>query len=271
MHKTPATTRMDSSSSQKLPLIWLQLIAEHLASSELVLPHLTEILPRKLCHCTNPTAFLLPPFLPWSPQEMYDNPLRCPLCPDNQHVPVTAHAWTLGQSGSPYQPRFLHGVNAPTILISRVYKCPYGHVLPAHSSAFLAQIPSQITIPFHLSHRSGFTHDLEDFIRQHLDTSVSARRTCQFLASNRCKFHHDRSHLYSSISHTRATCPSFTEWQQFFPASTFITSHAVLIASYVRQQELDASMYHLHMANTSITNETPYLTCDHTFKTAGMQ
>ena len=262
---------MEPASSSALPPVWLELVADYVDCKKVVLPQVTEILPCKPAHTANPTAFLLPPVLPWSPQEAYNCPLMCPVCTNDQRTPLVADAWGLGQSNVQYNPRFLHGVNSPTLLISRVYKCQNGHIVPAHSPGVLKQIPLYISVPFRLSHRSGFTRDLEDFLRQHLDATVSSRRTCQFLADNRQKFHRDRCCLYQSIHHNSCTAPAVTyaEWQQYFPPACVMTSHSVLIASYVHQLQQDTAMYHLHMTNLTVDSKAPYLTCDHTFKTAG--
>ena len=64
-------------------------------------------------------------------------------------------------------------------------------------------------------------------------------------------------------------CITYAEWQQCFPISWFSTSHSVIIASYVHQCQLNTATYHLHMSNLTINSKEPYLTCDHTFKTAG--
>ena len=106
-----------------LPPAWLELITDYLDCHEVVLPQVTEVLPWKTVHSANAMAFFLPPILPWSPREVYNFPLKCSICPEKEHVPLVADRWTLGQGSAQYNPRFLHSVNAPTLLISRVYKC----------------------------------------------------------------------------------------------------------------------------------------------------
>ena len=127
---------------------------------------------------------------------MYHSLLTCPLCADARTL-LVPNAWTLDQGGAQHQPRVWHGVSSPVLLIRRIYKCPCGHLVPAHSPAVLRQLPSSLVVPFWLSHRSGYTQELETFIHQHLNTTVSARGTCQSLVENQQKFHRDRCQLYS--------------------------------------------------------------------------
>ena len=82
---------VEPASSSALPPVWLEL--DYVDCKKVVLPQVTETLPWKPAHTANPTAFLLPPVLPWSPQEAYNCPLMCPVCTNGQRTSLVADAW----------------------------------------------------------------------------------------------------------------------------------------------------------------------------------
>lgn len=264
---------MSSECAGSFPAVWREVLSDHFCGDDPILPVVKEILPSKATHLANPVSFLLPPLLPWDPCAAYRCHFSCPLCPPDSQAVLNPDTWTLGQHGAHlYSPRFVHGVNSPVLLISRVYKCQNSHTFPAHSPSILTLLPPDASIPFRLSHRSGYTSNLESFVQQHIDSTLSTRRTCHILADNRQRFYQQRYKLYHSVNHSADTlsCPTFEQWQQMFGTSHFNTSHAVLIASYVHRFEQDANRLHTHMAHLTMDQYAPYLSCDHTFKTAGM-
>ena len=87
------------------------------------------------------------------------------------------------QSNPPY--RFIHGIGLRTLLVSRIYKCSHGHLFADHYEDVLKQLPRDLFMPFQLSHRSGYTYALQDYVFCHVEGTMSLRKIASIIFRNR--------------------------------------------------------------------------------------
>ena len=69
--------------------------------------------------------------------------------------------WNDGSSAAKL-PRTLHGIDNIILLVSCVYTCDKHHKLVAHDEAILGLFPPEVTLPFLLLYRTGFSRNLVD-------------------------------------------------------------------------------------------------------------
>ena len=92
------------------------------------------------------------------------NPNLCPICnEDGKVISLKPIGWKDGRLRR-QMPRQIYGMSGRVLLISRVYRCSFGHELSDHDPAILAMINSQGRIPFLLSHKTGVTREILDMI-----------------------------------------------------------------------------------------------------------
>lgn len=255
-----------------IPSVWIEMIQGYLQQMKVILPDIATILPTSLAHIGNSLACLLPPVLFWSPMEAYRCSITCTKCVPNTQVNLEPHSWTLGTSNSRiHHIRVIHGIDSPTLLVSRIYKCSHGHLFAAHYDDVLKQLPQNIFVPFRLSHRSGFTHALQDYVFRQVEGTMSLRRIAAFLKDNHLSFFLQRCKLFDSANYGDICrpCPTFEEWCQIIGVRNLHTNHSVIAAAYLQKFSEMERVYDIHMHGITIDEERPYLTCDHTFRSAG--
>ena len=248
------------------------MIQEHLQQAKVILPDIVHVLPSSMSHIAEPLAFLLPPVIFWSPLEAYGCSANCSVCAPIRQVTLEPYSWTIETAGSHiHHTRVIHGLDSPTLLISRIYKCSHGHLLAAHYEEVLKQLPSNINMPFKISHRSGFTHTLEDFTYHQVQGTTSLRNIAATVAENHHSFFSQRCKLFHSANYGKEykSCSTFEEWYQLIGVCNLHTNHPVLAASFRQKFSEMESVYDMHMQGITIDEDKPYLTCDHTFRSAG--
>lgn len=106
-----------------------------------------------------PIAFHMPEVILWSPLEQlafrFHLSTMCPKC--EKPAPLRAIGWQNGLHGKRSEPRKIHGLNRPILLIGRVYKCTEGHDILAYHPGIMKKVEAaESFIPFRLWHRTGF-------------------------------------------------------------------------------------------------------------------
>lgn len=182
-----------------------------------------------------------------------------------------------GIGGERSQPRKIHGRDGVVILVGRVYKCEKaGHEVVAYHPDILRQIGTPSLIPFRLWSRTGFTCDLMYDIEAMIMSGVSMSKIEVSLStaavthySNlRNRFYHLKRLSSSSIDTTLQNFPTYEVWCAYLPTAITPSRHAVtgcFLASFWEKSVL----YERHMQATTITDEESWLSCDHTFASAG--
>lgn len=255
-----------------LPSVWIEMIQGHLQQLKVIQPDIVHVLPTETSNIADPLAFLLPPVLFWSPMEAYGYSMTCSKCVPIRQVTLEPHSWTLETKGSQiHHTRVIHGIDSPTLLVSRIYKCSHGHLFAAHYEEILRQLPHDIFVPFKLSHRSGFTHTLQDFTFRQVQGTMSLRKIAAFLNENHLSFFLQRCKLFHSANYGEEykPCPTFEEWYQLIGVCNLHTNHSVIAASFIQKFTEMERVYDIHMQRITIDEDKPYLTCDHTFRSAG--
>jgi hypothetical protein len=86
----------------------------------------------------------------------------CPVCAEGAvHSSLLAPIGWLDGSSDNAQPRKIHDSHGITLLVSRVYRCSYGHDILGHDPLILKNLP-QPMIPFLLWHKTGVMKQLVD-------------------------------------------------------------------------------------------------------------
>ena len=223
----------------------------------------------------NPFLHLIPPVLIWAPVEqfkdVFPNGFTCPKCEKSSYL--YGYDWMNGIGSDRSEPRKIHGRNGVVILVGRVYKCSTaGHEVVGYHPGVIRQINAPSLIPFRLWARTGFTTNLTHDIETMIVSGVSASKIEANLASSsvlqyatkKSRFHQLQRIVGTNSVHE---FPSYEQWCSFLPA-TAPSQHAItgcFLASFWEKH----SLFEKHMQYTTITEKDSWLSCDHTFASAG--
>ena len=213
------------------------------------------------------------PVIVWSPIEQYAAFIssECPKCRmdglSSQLIPTD---WTDGQY-SDYQPRLLHCVNSNVILVSLVYHCPNKHCVLAHHPDIIhcfTRVNLHCLVPFHLWHITGFTLTLVDYVDHAALSGIPMQQIEGMLVTNRARLFYTMKETFQQL-HPAQFSSGVTNFPEFDESTTLWRMspkrHAIA-ACYLQNFGQRESAYHHHMSLTSLTAGSPWLSCDHTFK-----
>ena len=164
------------------------------------------------------------------------------------------------------EPRKLHGLSSAVILVTRMYKCEYNHEIVGCDADILAQIPQDF-IPFRLWHRTGFTKELIDFISSQITSGVSIKTIYQQLIQKRHLTYFHRQKIVKHLLPDTINIPSFEEWISHVP-SISPSRHSISSCFLLHFWE-NEHLYVKHMQSMSLEVDQEWLSCDHTFSSAG--
>ena len=216
-----------------------------------------------------PLSLFIPPVMIWSPleqlQSVIPNGLMCPQC-GASNVKVYANGWRDG-SVKRLEPRKLHGLSSAVILVTRMYKCEYNHEIVGYDAQILTQIPKDF-IPFRLWHRTGFTKELIDFISSQITSGVPIKTIYQQLTQKRHLTYFHRQKLVKHLLPGSINIPSFEDWISHVPS--IAPSRHSISSCFLLQFWEKEHLYLKHMQTMSVAMNEEWLSCDHTFSSAGM-
>ena len=140
----------------EIPEVWQTMISKFLETPQTFI-HEIEILPREQKEIEDPIAYLIPPVIIWDPltslKQFITEKAYCPEClKEEKHSELIQLEWNLGGKSHKKHLRTIHGINNTVLLVTRQYRCKFGHIVSSHNSNI-----ANAFIPFNLSHRSGFT------------------------------------------------------------------------------------------------------------------
>jgi hypothetical protein len=198
-----------------------------------------------------------------------NSPIYCPICQKDGVTTIltSTKKWRDGSTKrTADQPRMLYGINSPVLLVSKVYKCSNGHKeVPANDPEIIKLIPVSY-LPFMLTHQSGLTTALLQFLEDLIDSGVSIGAIESMihgaykrnLSSRETRFWTDSRLAYSSSQEILVDlkCP-FPEFEHY-PSSHFLTD--VLVSNF----HINEDFYRKYFSSLSAT----WISCDHTFKSA---
>ena len=216
-----------------------------------------------------PLSLFIPPLMIWSPLEQLQcvlpNGLMCPQCAIAD-VKIFATGWRDG-SAKRLEPRKLHGLSSAVILVTRMYKCQSNHEIVGCDADILSQIPKDF-VPFRLWHRTGFTKELINFISSQITSGVSIKTIYQQLIQKRHLTHYHRLRLVKQLLPDCNSIPSFEEWMSHVPSNA--PSRHSISSCFLLQFWEKEHLYLKHMQSMSLEANEEWLSCDHTFSSAGM-
>ena len=167
----------------------------------------------------DPNSTIIPCLWFWDPLSSPEiEKICCPKCKENSltcFLSPTA-SWEDFSSNSLY-PRTLRDTNWHVLLVGRVYSCAANHKITSYHAGILSQL-DQHKQPFLLSHKSGITKSLFDFvirsvesgtkfsqIEQHLRQSFFDKYCRKKLSFNSCQNFPDFDSFYKPISNDMIT------------------------------------------------------------------
>jgi hypothetical protein len=239
--------------------------------------------PKILSHfeCTQegfqePFLHLLPPIIIWAPLEQFKNilpnGLQCPKCETINSV-LFGCGWKDGVESERSEPRKIHGRDGIVLLVGRVYKCSKkGHEVASYHPGVLRQINAKSLIIFRLWLKTGYTTDFIRFIETMILSGLRLSAIQKMLDYTCIEQYSLRKKQFIEIqriftTHMAVDFPSFDDWKAHLPTLT-PSRHAIAGCFLSSFWEKD-KMYEKHMQCTSLTEEDGWLSCDHTFASAG--
>ena len=223
-----------------------------------------------------PFLHLLPPLIIWAPleqfKEIFSSGFKCPKCESTDSV-LFGYSWKDGVESGRSEPRKIHGQDGIVLLVGRVYKCSKkGHEVVSYHPGVLGQINAKSLIIFCLWFKTGYTVDLIRFVESMIISGLRLSAIQKLLDSTCLEQYSFRRKQFTEIQRlcsTPATTdfPSFDNWKAHLPTLS-PSKHAIagcFLSSFWEKEKV----YEKHMQHTSLTEEDGWLSCDHTFASAG--
>ena len=188
----------------------------------------------------------LPLILVWDPLKqfpLYFSEIKCFTCGSNLYQ----KRWNICQDISS-QPRTLQDIEGFVILFGVVYSCDNQHNVLSYDPRLLNLFPNHFAIPFVLSHRTGFTKRLLDFIFAHIEQGLDFSKTIATIEAVRSNFIQHASHHYLQGFKYPAMISRFTITSLFL--QNFFLRKENAISDDMRE----------------LTSDSGWISIDHTFK-----
>ena len=225
----------------------------------------------------NPYLHLLPPVLIWAPveqfKEIFPNGFICPKCDTGSSSLLYGYGWMSGVESERTEPRKIHGRDGVVLLVGRRYKCFIkSHEVVSYHPGILRQINNAPSlVPFRLWSRTGFTSLLMDDIVTMVVSGVclSTIESNMVLATV-AQYSVKRKRFLELQALCNTPCnefPSYEQWTSLLPAAA-PSRHAISACFLSSFWEIH-SLFEKHMQCTTTTDEDSWLSCDHTFASAG--
>lgn len=273
--------------ASRLPSVWCAYIADICSAFEAKQFTCTTVADHpQICTSPhgiqNPSLQLLPVLLLWSPllqfQQLLPLGLTCPKCPSNVVSTLRAVGWMTGIESRRMEPRKIHGIRGVVLLVSRVYRCNQErHEVFAHHPGVLKQIHTPSVIPFKLWHKTGFTVELLQLVDSMLTGGVTIcgiqemlkRRAYSHYYLSKSRFE-QVAKLFSQLYPDGQISREFTsiqEWHSYVPV--LVPSRHALSGGFLATFWQKSEWFLCNMQSTTIDEEHCWLSCDHTFASAG--
>ena len=218
---------------------------------------------------STPLMYLIPPVIIWSPLEqlpMLKGMTECPKCSQPGSI-LHASGWRDGTRGRRSEPRRIYGDTGVTLLVGRVYTCTKGHEVVGYHPGIIKKIPACF-VPFNLWHVTGFTKQVTQLIFSLITSGLSIHGIQKILSEKQTSWYcSQRLKFVKFCGEKECSFPSLNEWQHHF-LSTLPSLHAVS-GCFLEDFWGKEAMYRKCMQNTSIQDDEAWLSCDHTFASAG--
>ena len=202
------------------------------------------------------------------------NTLSCPKCkavPEHKscernilgHL-VNTRVWKNGRLER-LNPRVIFDLTSPALLVYKQYSCTRGHrEINAVDVDILQQI--NFNVPFTISHKSGFTNRLVDYLEELLDTGLSSSQIGQMIQRCYNKAYYERAqryyHDYKIAKHKGITSEGMKNFPSFEQMDLPCVGHQLVDGAIISRFMLEEALYQQYFS----TIPARWISCDHTFK-----
>ena len=225
----------------------------------------------------DPMNHLIPPILLWTPTEqfpsLFPNGILCPVCEENRSQ-LQMYGWKDGSGGSRNEPRKIHGICSVILLVSRVYKCKKGHEISACNPKILVCHPVPELIPFQLWHITGFTTNFINYVASLVSAGVSLGTITDVVSESRIRMYLQSKQTYVQLllhnpqQAPGPVFPTYDYYREHLSKSTCPSKHTIsqlFLWTFWKKERT----YNAFMRKTGVMDDEPWLSCDHTFASAG--
>ena len=102
-----------------------------------------------------------------------------------------------------------------------------------------------------------------------VESTFSLRSILEILQKNKKQFYLKRMSFFKLVNPAKSTI-TYNEWSGIFGKHQLSTSHNVLASAYIHSFITKEMSYRNCMSTISLNQENPWISCDHTFRIAGM-
>ena len=220
----------------------------------------------------DPISLVTPPIILWSPLEQFKDVLddkqgwQCPKCSEMNNL--KAVGWRDGSSGPRSEPRKTYGANGVTLLVGRVYRCSKGHEVLGYHPQIVRRIEACF-VPFRLWHITGFTSEFTALIVALVTAGISIHGIRDVLNQRLISTYYSQKSKFEVLlkcSSVRVQFPSYIDWSHC--VATHIPLQHAISGCFLADFWTKEYAYTQCMANTTLTTQHDWLSCDPTFTCA---
>jgi hypothetical protein len=121
-------------------------------------------------------------------------------------------------------------------------------------------------VPFTLSHKSGFTNRLVDYLEELLDTGLSSTQICEIIRRCYKKSYYERAqryyHDYNVAKHIGITDDQVQNFPTFERMELPCVGHTLVAGAIISRFKSEEVLYQQYFS----TIPAKWISCDHTFK-----
>ena len=194
----------------------------------------------------------------------------CPKCDSESSSLLYSYDWTTGVGSDRTEPRKIHGRDGVVLLVGRCYKCfEKAHEVVSHHPSILRQINVPSVIPFRLWSWTGFTSARINDIATMVVSGVSISTIeSNLVLATVTQYSMKRKRFFELLGISTTTSgyefPTYEQWSSLLPAAA--SSRHAISACFLSLFWENHLLFEKH---TTTTDEDSWLSCDHTFASAG--
>ncbi|CAB4030423.1 Hypothetical predicted protein [Paramuricea clavata] len=201
------------------------------------------------------------------------NVVTCPKCKGDDKMSktnmpghlVNTKIWKNGRLQR-LNPRVIFDLTSPVILVYKQYSCNRGHYeINGVDVDVLKQIDN-CNVSFTLSHKSGFTNRLVDYLEELLDTGLSSTQICEIIRRCYKKAYYERAqryyHDFNVAKHIGITDDQVQNFPTFEQMDLPCVGHTLVAGAIISRFKSEEVLYQQYFSSIP----AKWISCDHTFK-----
>ncbi|XP_028418771.1 uncharacterized protein LOC114544301 [Dendronephthya gigantea] len=226
----------------------------------------------------DPKSYCVLPYILFDPLCQFNallegNTILCPkcetddkMCENNRkgHL-VNTGVWKNGRLQR-LNPRIIFGLTSPVLLVYKQYSCDLGHTEINSIDVDVVKQVNNYNVPFTLSHKSGFTNRLVDYLEELLDAGLSSNQICEIIQRCYKKAFYERAQRYYRDHNIAINIGLTKEVSQNFPTFEQMDLPCVghtLVGGAIISRFKSEEVFYRHFFSTIPAR---WISCDHTFK-----